>query len=496
MTTGNEPLHRVGAAVEKPTGISRPRRPTARPWLPLVSVEGAFANVFIVLTGGAFLTGLALHLGANDFEIGLLGAIPFLAQLAQLLSAYLIDHGQNRKKLTVWSSVLARQIWWLIVPILLLKGEWRLEAFLTILVISSASIMVATPGWMSWMAELVPDRVRGRYFGMRSSVIAITTLAATIVGGFVLDGFHVIHREGLGFAVIFGAGCAFALAAVTILNRLPDIPASAATGGFSWSNLMKPIKNRNFRHLLLVFGAWNLAVGIAAAFFAAHMLVNLKMSFGQIALYLSVAPIIGIVLNRPWGAVIDRFGSKPVIVLSTFGIALIPLIWLFPRPGFLWILALEAVYSGILWTGFNLAAFTVPIANSPRRARTTYLAVFSVVTGIAFFVASLAGGTLAETWRFVHWQVGKQTIVNYQLLFAISAVLRLAAASLVLTFHEPGEKKLPVMVQFMGYSMLKRLSVGRQIFPPFVRKHLERKSCTICSTEPGILGPGQQEQTV
>jgi len=48
--------------------------------------EGAFSNIFVVLTSGAFVTGLALMLGANDFEIGLLTALPYLAQAAQPLA--------------------------------------------------------------------------------------------------------------------------------------------------------------------------------------------------------------------------------------------------------------------------------------------------------------------------------------------------------------------------------------------------------------------------
>ena len=141
--TANRILETIRA--RRPVVEAQQPRPSVRPWLPLVSVEGAFANVYIVLTGGAFLTGLALYLGANDFEIGLIGAIPFLAQMAQLLAAYLIDRRHNRKKLTVWSSVVARQIWWLVLPLLFVSGSWRLEAFLILFVISSVAIMTATP---------------------------------------------------------------------------------------------------------------------------------------------------------------------------------------------------------------------------------------------------------------------------------------------------------------------------------------------------------------
>ena len=98
-----------------------------------------------------------------------------------------------------------------------------------------------------------------------------------------------------------------------------------------------------------------------------------------------------------------------------------------------------------------------------------YLAMFAVITGLGFFLASIGGGVLAHKFSYIHWHLGRQTIVNYHILFVISSALRLLAAFLVTTFHEPTEKGLPIMVQFMGYSVLKRLSVGRQIHPWYRR---------------------------
>ena len=56
-------------------------------------------------------------------------------------------------------------------------------------------------------------------------------------------------------------------------------------------------------------------------------------------------------------------------------------------------------------------------------------------------------------------------MVNYHLLFAISSGLRLLSALLFLSFHEPKEKGIPIMIQFVGSAVLKRMSGGRQIFP-------------------------------
>jgi MFS family permease len=410
---------------------------SVRRWLPFITIEGSLANVFIVLTGGAFITALALLFGANDFEIGVLAAIPFLAQIAQLSSAFFVEQIKNRKSVVWWLSVTGRQAWWILLPVLFLPLGHKLEILMLVALFSNVAVMIATPAWLSWMADLIPEKVRARYFGFRSAWLAASTIVSVLVGGVVLDHFKTRGFEITGFAVIVTASCVFAAAAAILLRKIPDKAEAATAPNFSRSHLNEPVKDRTFRHLLFVFLCWNGAIGISAPFFAPHMLTHLQMSFTQISIYSSLAAIGAVVLNRPWGLLIDRFGSKPVVALCAFGIAVIPMIWWFPRAGHLWILAFEAVYSGALWTGFNLAAFNIPIANSPRLRRTIYLAIFSVTTGLGFFAASILGGILAHSIVSFHWQLGPQTIVNYHLIFALSTVLRLGAAFLFLRFHEP-----------------------------------------------------------
>ena len=62
--------------------------------------EGASVSVHMTLTSVAFITGYALLLGANDFELSLLLALPMLLQSMQLPGAYFIERSGHRKTLT------------------------------------------------------------------------------------------------------------------------------------------------------------------------------------------------------------------------------------------------------------------------------------------------------------------------------------------------------------------------------------------------------------
>ncbi|HEY8917675.1 MAG TPA: MFS transporter, partial [Chitinophaga sp.] len=59
--------------------------------LHLVIRDGLAAETMIVLTGGAFLTALALQLGASNFQIGVLAALPTFTNIFQLLAIWLVQ---------------------------------------------------------------------------------------------------------------------------------------------------------------------------------------------------------------------------------------------------------------------------------------------------------------------------------------------------------------------------------------------------------------------
>jgi MFS family permease len=427
--------------------------------------EGAYANVFIVLTGGAFLTGLALLLGANDFEIGALAATPFLMQSIQLISPYLFRDPVVCKQRIAVTIAISRLLWLIVIPLVLLSGPWRLPVLIGIVLLSGLLTMVSSPAWLSWMADNVPKSLRGRFFSQRNAAVAATTVAGTILGSLILDWSRGRGAEPSGFSTIVLLAVVGALLAWRAMSRIPNTHRTISITDRPKPDLFVPFHDRIFRQVLIVFAVWNIAIGLSAAFFAPHMLLNLKMSFFQIGLYTCATALVAVVSSRFWGGFIDRFNSKPVLNVCAFGIAFIPIIWLFPQKDSLWILAPEAIYSGLLWAGFNLAAFTLPLDRSPKVDRTIYLSVFAAVTGLAFFTASIVAGYVAEFLSGWSYALAGLTILNYHVLFVGSALLRLLTAGLVVSFHEPAEMRLPVVIQLMGYAVLKHISIGRQLFP-------------------------------
>src|SRR5699024_251877 len=70
--------------------------------------EGLTAEAMVTLTGGTFLTALAVLLGASNFQIGLIAALPSLTNAFQILAIRLMQRYNNRRAIAVVCNGLAR----------------------------------------------------------------------------------------------------------------------------------------------------------------------------------------------------------------------------------------------------------------------------------------------------------------------------------------------------------------------------------------------------
>jgi len=197
--------------------------------LKVSNAEAVFSTVHTTLTGGAFLTGFALYLGADNLWMGLIASFPTFAGLAQVASSYVVEQRGERKWLTAWTTGIGRILW---LPILLLPfftampGSARFAAFTVLFLASSIAISAAVPAFTSWMADLVPADYRGRYFGRRNMLAGITTMVVSLPAAWFLDlaAKHHHFPTSVGFGVLFGAAVLCGLGSFTCLTRQAEPP--------------------------------------------------------------------------------------------------------------------------------------------------------------------------------------------------------------------------------------------------------------------------------
>lgn len=401
------------------------------------TAEGFGAELVNACAGSTILTGWALHLGATPMEIGLLGALPQLAQLAQLPSAW-VTALLGRRRVAIAAVGLSRQalLPLALLPLLGLSGAAARTLLLAVAAGSALLGVLGNNAWTAWMGELVPEGLRGRYFGRRT---ALCTLGGTVAGlgvARVLDALSGRHGTGAALAALAGCACGFGLLTTALMARQHD-PAPAPRGLPAPAAMLRPLADRSARSFLRYQLAWNAAVGVGGGFFTFHLLHNLRAGFTVAALHAATGAATRMLAAPAWGRAVDRYGARPVLAACSFAAALQPAIWLTTSPAVLWPIALDAVVGGLAWSGRDLAGFALPLSLAPRRDRPFYLAVFATVGGAAYALATAAGGALAPALPRAVATLGTGGH-GLEILFALSALGRFGAAFLALRIREAG----------------------------------------------------------
>jgi MFS family permease len=431
------------AAAPLAGGTGRVHGPTSRlrRSLRAATAEGFGAELVSACAGPTILAGWALHLGASPLEVGALGAVPQLAQLVQLPAAW-VTATLGRRRVAIATVALSRQalLPLALAPLLGLSAAGGRALLLGVAALSAVLGVLGNNAWTAWMGELVPEGLRGRYFGRRT---ALCTLGGTIAGVAVarfLDAFTTRGRADLALSVLAALACLLGVAATACMARQHDVasPGAPRPAPPPLAAALRPLRDPDARAFVRFQVAWNAAVGVGGSFFTFHLLHNLRASFTLVAVYTAAGAAVRMLAAPLWGKALDRFGARPVLAACSFAAAAMPLIWLTTSPTFLWPIALDALVGGVAWSGHGLATFSLPLSLAPRRERPFYLATFAMAGGAAYAAATWVGGGLSAVLPHAVATLGVAGGHGLELLFALSAAGRFAAAFLALRISEEG----------------------------------------------------------
>ncbi len=279
--------------------------------------NGVGIQIMETLAVGAFLTAFAVQLGASNFTIGLLAAVPHLSQLAQIPALAVVERYRNRSRIYFISGLIAR-------PAMLIIGAAAFipdhDVALGVIVFAFALryAMGAFLGcaWGSWMRDLVPDRLMGEIFGARQKRMTfIGAVLSLIAAGFVdVWSKWVPLPQTYSYAVIYTLAFFGGLYGVWCAQHVYEPPMTAATADRRWYlALGMPFRNKNFRRLLAFLGSWNFAVNLAAPFFTVHMLKRMDLSLALVVGLGTLSQMAAFLMVSQWGAIADRFSNKSVL---------------------------------------------------------------------------------------------------------------------------------------------------------------------------------------
>ncbi|AIQ10969.1 MFS transporter [Paenibacillus durus] len=386
---------------------------TSRRNLHMATWEGVPATIFQVLLQGPFLTGFLLYLGASSGQIGLVIALTTLVNVAQVGVAFLIQRLPSRKWALVTFVGLHRLLWSStgLVPFLFPRPFW-VTAFI---ILYALAFIVNTAGavlWSSVISDLVPPRVRGRYFGIRNTLLNALGSLVLYGGGVVLD--H--YPGGQGFLILYIVVWIFSTANVVVFFFYPDVPFEKSDERKFMPMLKKPLHDGLFMKSTLFLSLWLLLQNVTVPLYSYVMLQLLHINYQTLSLLTVFQTVFMMVSFYFWGNLNAKYSNKRLLFWTLPIIAASSLLWglLSVFPVLLVLVAVHIVF-GVGVGGFNQLAFNFIIGDTPKKERPMYMAMYAALTGLASFFGPLVGGKVyewIENWPHAVQVYGMQLIIG------------------------------------------------------------------------------------
>jgi MFS family permease len=416
-------------------GATKPLKPgvkvSVRQSLIASTVDGGLSTVFSNITGGVLLSNFLFDLGASPVEIGMLASLPMLTNLLQPLGALLSNRTTSRRDYGLWIFLPSRLLWLLLVAGIVCVDRAAAApkqlVYLTLALLLITNILGALGGasWMSWVAALVPRQLRGRYYSNRNIVCSLANLLCLPIGSFIVSNWQGTEIAGygiaLGIAIVFGLvglGCQQLAIDINPQDyRRPTQPEESLFAG-----LTAALADRNLVIFLIYFALWAFAVNLSTPFFNLYMLDNLDVDLNWVTLFSSIGTGTNMLMLLVWGRIIDRFGSRRLLIGAGLMVVMMPLFWLLaglPQvQAQLWIyLAVFHIFWGGMWAAIDLGNNNIQIEIVPIEHHATFFAIAAAVAGISGAFGTTMGGMLMQGARY-------EGLFG---VFSLSAMLRLVA---------------------------------------------------------------------
>ena len=446
------------------------------------TIAWIFGNVWVVATSNASITQFAKSLGANPFQFGLLSALPYLASLLSLPAVMLIERTGQRRRIFFFGLYFQRGLWIAIglLPVWMIsqfgwaaRGE-SLTVFLLLILLMHAGNAVGGPAWVSWMADVIPGRTRGKYFARRRQWSLLLAIPAAWFVGWLLD-----HKAAQGdagqtmfwCAMVFVAAAFFGLADIALFHMVPDVNKTPRTGAQLFAALKEPLHNKQYLWFAGYIATLMFAFVPMGQFLTLYALEKVELKNSGVQMMFLVVPMLAQLIILPaWGKAADRMGKKPLLVVATLGLVPVGVGWSLLSTGNIWLGFVLAAAGTALWTGVEIANFNLVLefsgntvqanGSGAKTGGSAYHAVNSVILNAAAVLGGLTWGAIAQWLKDWHWTPvsGSKTFTSYDVLFVLSGVLRLAAVVVFLPhIKEPKARPTREALRFMGSNIYNNL---------------------------------------
>lgn len=440
--------------------LTRAPKLTTEQEIKYINVAGAIGMIYFRLAMGDFLLFFATKcLNVSGTEWAKVQSVLAFTVAFQLVSAYIVERFGGRKWLSIGATAIAR----LSVPAIAVlpyftsPADHNLRLFYigAALVARSALEYISASPWMSWVADIVPENERGKFYAKRFMITTTVDVSSFIIMGFVLD---VMSRwrgdaDPLGYVVIFAIGFICGEIDQLIFLRVKDRPLKERQDDVKVSHLLAaPWRHSGFRRLMLFRIVIALADGFCGPFIFIYQTQTLKITPFTYSVLVSITLISVALSYRLWQNVGEKYGYRTVATMSYMLMSFCAFYWWFVPEGrpliFLPVFAIASVNAGCAAAGVNLSMNTLILNVAPKKHFSMFFAQIMTVLSIA------SGSSIAVgAWVYTHtnpiepvYFLGTK-LTGLHVLIGVVAIIRIFCGS-VLSFIIPDERSEATYFRF------------------------------------------------
>jgi MFS family permease len=356
-----------------------------------------------VLSGitSTFVSVFAIRLGASNTLVGLLVSLPALINIFWLIpSAQIIERQRRSLPIIVRASFLQRLGYLLIALMPFVLRTHRPEALVALVALITLPTAVASVAFTSLLADVVPADKRAQVVSIRNVLVSIVSTITVLISGKLLD----LLPFPSNYQLLFGASFVASLVSLYYVSRIQVIDAGVAESHPRHKtpftirlrrSLKQMMNQRDFVRFSASAFVFHWGLYLPSALYAIYRVKTLGASDTWIGLLSMVQNAVTILTYFYWGRVAGRKGNRSVLLISSLGLVLFPVLTgLSPRVE---LLLLPSLIAGIFGAGFNLSFFNTLLEVCPQERRPSYVAINTTLINVVAFLAPLLGTSLANS---------------------------------------------------------------------------------------------------
>lgn len=366
------------------------------------------------------------RLNGTDNDIALLNSYPSIFSiLAVFLGTYLFRRFRNKRKVTAIFFGFSRAFFLVFVFIPFLPAWLRPGLFVLLYGAMSFPNSIANMGWQSYLADLFPEKWRGRAFSKRSSLSTVCALVVTLITGNLLYFIPKTDNERITLYQIFFV-IAFVIAIFEILSfikhKLDKNNKQVETiTEFTDEPIMQRLKNitrlvisnRKFLDFCICVVLFHFAWQMGWALFFTYEYDVLHSNEFWSSIIATVSSIFQALTFPMWQKLSEKKGNAFAITFAILLMSITPFLYLISTN------IIHVVMFNIITGGAVAGTVLLLLSNlyevAPNEDRTLYIAIYTVLTNVTLMFSPLLGMKL-------------KNLTSIYIALAIVGVLRFLSA--------------------------------------------------------------------